>query len=166
MTTAGRHAGLAGKTVVVAGTDPAIVGIARALVREGTLLAVVSADHHLVAAVTRIAETAGTPMIGLTSDPSAAEVWERNAPHIEQRLGPIDIAIAIGPAELRELIAATFLPDMRRRHHGVFVEAGVDVPARELGDGVLHRFVHAADTDADTLADSVMDALRQRATQG
>jgi hypothetical protein len=163
VTTEGRDLDLAGKTVVVAGMDPAIVEIVRSLVHDRALLAIVSADHELVAVATQLAESATTPIIGLTSDPATAEVWQRNAPHIEQRLGPVDVAIAIGPVEIRERVAAAFLPDMRRRHHGLFVEAGTDVRHQGLGDGVLHRCIRTGEMDTEALAASVMNALRQAA---
>jgi hypothetical protein len=165
VTTGESHLDLAGKTVVVAGMDAAIVEIVRSLVRHRALLAIVSADHELVAATTQIAESANTPIIGLTTDPGSAEVWERNAPHIEQRLGPIDVAIAIGPADVRERVAATFLPDMRRRHHGLFVDVGTDVEDAGQDDSVIRRGIHSEGMNAEDLAGSVMTALRQAATQ-
>jgi hypothetical protein len=165
VTTEGSHLDLAGKTVVVAGMDPAVVEIVQSLVRYRALVAIVSDDHELVAAATRIAEAASASIIGLTSDPTAAEVWQRNAPHIEQRLGPVDAAIAIGPVEVRDQVAAAFLPDMRRRHHGVFVEAGTDVRDPRLVDGVLHRCIRTGGNGAEDLATSVLNALRQGAAQ-
>ena len=165
MTNDGSHAGLSGRTIVIAGAGPAVVEIVRSLVRDRALVAIVSADHEQVAAATQIAESASTPIIGLTSDPTASEVWQRNAPHIEQRLGPVDVAIAIGTVQVRERVAATFLPDMRRRRHGLFIEIGTDVEDVGRDDGLVRRCIHPEGMTAEDLAGSVMKALRQAVAQ-
>jgi NAD(P)-dependent dehydrogenase (short-subunit alcohol dehydrogenase family) len=102
--------------VVVAGETDEVVPIAAALVDRGALVAVV----HPTLGCERAAAS-------FRADPTDPAVWERVAPHVEQRLGPVDLVVvdlATRPA------AETALGDaLRRRHRPTPVVLGPAEPA-------------------------------------
>lgn len=154
------YPGLAGMVAVVAGDGDAVVEVARVLAANRVLHAVVSRDRAVVTAATQFAEASNVAIIGLSSDPGDATAWERNRPQIEQRLGPIDIVIAIGPDAVRAQVAAAFVPDLRTRRHGVVVDVDADVRGGEpLGDGVHHICIRTADMDVGEIAASVVSSV-------
>jgi hypothetical protein len=154
-----RYPDLTGKAVIVAGDSPAIVAVAHAFAMNGSLLAIVAGDRAIVDGAVSAAEEQGSAVMGMTTDPASASGWQRLASHIEQRLGPIDVAIALGEAATREVIGRALLPDMAARHRGVFVEVGDAVAAAPLAPGLRHRAVEAAGlTDADVAALSLAGA--------
>ena len=106
---------------------------------NGALIAVVSADRAAVDQAVEAAEYLDATVLGLAADPSSPAVWERVAPQVEQRLGPIDVVVAIGAAELRRVVRAALAPDMAARHRGVLVEIGTGVDAPDLAAGLRHR---------------------------
>jgi hypothetical protein len=133
----------------VATDAPCVVEVVRGLAANGVLLAIVGEDRELVDDAVRVAEALDVAVLGMTADPSSAEVWERVAPHIEQRLGPIDIAVAIGSAAVRAALGAAVLPDMTTRQRGVLVEIGADVTTTPPSSGVRHRSIDVAEDTAD-----------------
>jgi NAD(P)-dependent dehydrogenase (short-subunit alcohol dehydrogenase family) len=145
-----RYPDLTGKAVIVAGDSSHITEIVRGFAANGALLAIVAADRSIVGDAVRVAEGLDAAVLGMTADPAAMAVWERLAPHIEQRLGPIDIAIAIGGAPLRAVITDAMLPDMTSRGRGVLVEIDADLRAVPTSPGVRRRginLVHAGGSD-------------------
>lgn len=134
-----RYADLTGKTVVVAGESALLVAVVRAFAGNGMLIAVAAADRGTVAAAVQAAEELGAMVMGVTTDPASRQAWERLRPQAEQRLGPIDIAVAIGPPSLRHATAAALVPDMAARRRGVVIEVD-DVLDRvePLGGAVRH----------------------------
>jgi hypothetical protein len=147
---------LTGKAIVVAGDSRAIVAIVRSLAANAALVAIVAADRELVDESIQVAEALGASVVGMTADPSSPAVWERVAPHIEQRLGPIDVAVAAGPAVLREVVTAALLPDMAARHRGVVVEVDAIVAEATTTAGVRHRGIQ---TGAEGVTDDDLAAL-------
>jgi short chain dehydrogenase len=156
---------LAGKAMVVTGQSPHLVEIARQLGRNGALLAVVALDQELVQHAVSDAETSGTPVFGMVTDPSNPAVWARITSHIEQRLGPIDVTVVAAPAATRAVVAAALLPDMAARRRGVLIEIdteidlgpdpGIDTGATPTGPpaGVRIRgVISGAATDARDVA--------------
>jgi NAD(P)-dependent dehydrogenase (short-subunit alcohol dehydrogenase family) len=95
---------LTGRVVVVAGADDLLPALVSRLAAEGAFVAFVAATR------TDDAHAA------FRADPADPVTWERVAPHVEQRLGPVDAVVA--DAACRDVVAAVFLPDMRRRGHG------------------------------------------------
>jgi len=83
-----RYPDLAGKTMIVAGESSYLLEVTQALAGNGVLLAIVAPDRDLVEAAVALAEAESGVVFGITADPSAGVVWQRVAPHIEQRLGP------------------------------------------------------------------------------
>lgn len=148
---------------MVAGTGESLLEIVRAVISERALVAVVSSDHALVATAVGLAEASGTPILGLTSDPADADVWQRNAPHIEQRLGPIDVVIAVGPPELRSPVENALAPDLAARHHGVVVMVGDEADATGHRSGVRFESVRPGDLGPGSLADAVLRRARAAA---
>ncbi|HET7531428.1 MAG TPA: hypothetical protein VFJ98_10755 [Mycobacteriales bacterium] len=91
-----------------------------ALLREGVLLAVVTTDTGVQRDIDGNASLQGVdPPITWRANPADPSTWGRLAPHIEQRMGPVD-AVVVDPAAL-EVVRATFGGDMRRRGHGAIV---------------------------------------------
>ncbi|HVY11272.1 MAG TPA: SDR family NAD(P)-dependent oxidoreductase [Mycobacteriales bacterium] len=141
----GRYPDLAGRVAVVAGDDEPVIEIAAALAATGMSLAVVSAARatvdHAIAAV----ETYGVAVIGVAADPAESATWSRVVPHSEQRLGPLDVLVAIGRPHARDAALAAITPDMAARRRGVVIEVGEARPAgTPSGDGVRRRLVTTA----------------------
>jgi hypothetical protein len=150
-----RYPDLTGKAAVVAGDSACIVEVARGLAANGVLLAIVAAERATVDDAVRVAEALDVAVLGMTAEAASPEVWERIAPHIEQRLGPIDIAIAIGDAEIRAALGGAVLSDMAARRRGVLIEIGTDVASIVPTPGVRHRRIHVlgdAVSDSDVAA--------------
>jgi hypothetical protein len=148
-----RYPDLTGKAVIVAGDSARIVEVVRALAANGALLAVVAEDRAVVESAVAVAEALEAAVLGMTADPSSAAVWERVAPHIEQRLAPIDIAVAVGADSLRRAVTAALLPDMTARHRGVLIEIDAKVSPMVTPAGVRHRAVQVGvGNDADVAA--------------
>jgi NAD(P)-dependent dehydrogenase (short-subunit alcohol dehydrogenase family) len=142
--------------MIVAGESSDLLEVTRTLAANGVLLAVVAPDRTLVAGAVALAEAAEGVVFGITTDPSARQSWSRIAPHIEQRLGPIDVVVSIATPVTREVIAAALLPDMAARRRGVLIEAGVGVESRPTPAGVRHRAVTRGNFTAADLAASVL----------
>jgi NADP-dependent 3-hydroxy acid dehydrogenase YdfG len=134
-----RYADLTGKAVIVVSESSVVVEVVRALASNGTLLAIVAPDRGVVDRAVAVAEELDAPVLGMTLDPASPEVWERVAPHIEQRLGPIDIAVVIATEATRRVVIAALVPDMAARRRGVIVEIGSVVVEREGPAGVRYR---------------------------
>lgn len=84
------------------------------LVADGALVALVSGKP-----VTSSAHAC------FRADPGDPNVWERVAPHVEQRLGPVD-GVVTDP-RCATVVEAVFRPDLDRRGHGgVVVVAPTD----------------------------------------
>lgn len=139
-----RYPDLTGKAVIVAGDSPWIVEVVRGLAANGVLLAIVADDRTIVDDAVRVAEALDTAVVGMTADPASPSVWERVAPHIEQRLGPIDVAVAVGGAAMREVMSSAVLPDMTARHRGVLIEVDANVSIVTTPTGVRHRGIQVA----------------------
>jgi hypothetical protein len=149
---------LAGKVVVVGADSPMAVDICIALAANRAMVGVVAPSH---AVTQRIRDTAQplTQVLAFTADPGEAEVWQRVTPHIEQRLGPIDLVIAAAVERTRHTIVATLLPDLTARRHGAVVEVGQAVAARELPGGVRFRGVQSDSTvPAADLTEAILAA--------
>jgi hypothetical protein len=142
-----RYADLTGKAAIVAGDDAAtIVEVVRVLAANGALLAVV-ADRRTVDAAVAVAMGLEAQVFGMAADPASPEAWLRIVPHVEQRLGPIDVVVTIGEAASRAALADAVVGDMAARHRGVVVEVGPD-PVGPRRDGVRRRHVLGGDPDA------------------
>jgi hypothetical protein len=118
---------LTGLVVVVAGE---VASGAIALLTRGALLAVVTTDGAVVDGLERAAVDLPTGrVLAYRADPAATTTWERVAPHIEQRVGPVD-AVVCDPS-LLAVVTATFASDLRRRGHGAVgaVSRPEDLPA-------------------------------------
>jgi NAD(P)-dependent dehydrogenase (short-subunit alcohol dehydrogenase family) len=144
-----RYPDLTGKAVVVAGDSGQIVEVVRALAANGALLAIVAENHAIVDSAVAVAEALEAAVLGMTADPASAAVWERVAPHIEQRLAPIDVAVALGAVSLRRAVTAALLPDMTARHRGVLIEVDTQVSGMQTPAGVRHRAIQTAQAGAD-----------------
>jgi NADP-dependent 3-hydroxy acid dehydrogenase YdfG len=108
---------LAGHVVVLAGVD---AGVGTALLERGALLAVVTTDRAVIDELEAAAAAhPATVLLAYNADPGDPATWARLAPHIEQRVGPVDAALCT-PAAL-DATTATFADDMRRRGHGAVV---------------------------------------------
>jgi len=84
-----------------------------------------------VAMVTPGAASPGESGLAFRADASAVATWERVAPQIEQRLGPVDVVLA--DAHCVETLRQVFDADLGRRgRHGVVVPAPADDPVRLL----------------------------------
>lgn len=105
---------LVGKTAVVGGVDLAVVrAVAEAFASNNIRLAVVAAER-----IEPLSDN-GYAVVG---DVTADGLWARVLPHVEQRLGPIDIAVSIGTTALLSAVA----PDMSARGRGVAIQVGND----------------------------------------
>jgi hypothetical protein len=151
-----RYPDLTGKAVVVAGDAPGLIDICAALGRNGSLVAVVCADASVVEAATTTAQRADQGGFGFAADPASPAVWERVTPHIEQRLGPIDVAVVVAPAATRATVVAALLPDMTARGRGVVIESGPSVSAVTTEPGVRHRAIRGDRLSATDLAAAVL----------
>ena len=116
---------MGGRVVVVAGHGGVFTAVARLLVAEDALVAMVTteADGPEVAARFR-------------ADPADRQVWDRVIPHVEQRLGPIDAAIT--DASVRAIADQLIAPDLARRGHGAILtvddSSSADDVLRKLAD--------------------------------
>jgi NAD(P)-dependent dehydrogenase (short-subunit alcohol dehydrogenase family) len=148
-----RYPDLVGKVVVVTGESTVLFEVTVMLVANGAMPAVVAPDRSIVDEATSVADASGRAVLGMTVDPSQPATWDRIAAHIEQRLGPIDVVVVIGPEPTRRVVVDALLPDMAARGRGVIVEAGAAVAQRSLPDGVRHRAIQGtADVAASDLA--------------
>ncbi|HWB66415.1 MAG TPA: SDR family NAD(P)-dependent oxidoreductase [Mycobacteriales bacterium] len=152
-----RYPDLVGKAVVIAGDGRGFVALAEAFAGAGALVAVVADDHHAVAAATRAAEARGATAYGFTADPANPAVWQRVAPHVEQRLGPIDVVVVAGAPDRRAVAIEALRPDMAARRRGVIVEIG-DAATTTPADGVRVRLIHPANDPADVTATALLCA--------
>jgi NADP-dependent 3-hydroxy acid dehydrogenase YdfG len=139
------YADLAGKVAVLAGTSSIVAPLAHAFCDNAALIALVVDDRAVVDQATSYADQTGVASLGIVADPAQRSTWDRVAPHIEQRLGPIDIMVAIGPPAVRTVIAAALMPDMAARKRGVIVEAGSKVGPLSVPAGLRHRAVSAGE---------------------
>lgn len=102
---------LEGRVFIVAGSGETFTDLARLLI----------ADHALVAVITTDAEV---PEVAarFRADHADPGVWERVVPHVEQRLGPIDAVVTdeLGHPTAERLVG----PDLLRRGHGAVVVVG------------------------------------------
>jgi hypothetical protein len=147
-----RYPDLTGKAVIVVGDSRRLIEVVRGLAANAALLAIVAADRDIVDEAVQVAESLDAAVVGMTADPASAEVWTRIAPHIEQRLGPIDIVVTIGAAPLRHAVETALLADMAARHRGVLVEVDATVSPVATPDGVRHRGIQTG--SADSLTDT------------
>ena len=126
---------LAGHVVVLAG-GPAEHGAA--LLRRGVLLAVVTGDTAAIARLEAVAAEVPTAMLlAYRADPADAATWQRLAPHIEQRVGPVD-AVVCEPAAL-DVVQPVFAEDLRRRGHGDVVTLTPEADLLSTVERLLHR---------------------------
>jgi hypothetical protein len=143
-----RYADLTGKAAIVAGDDAtAVVEVVRALAANGALIALVAEDRATVDAAVAVADGLEAQVFAMAADPASEAVWQRLVPHVEQRLGPIDVVVAMGDATARAVLAAAVVADMAARRRGVVVEVGPG-PAGPAIDGVRHRHVVGGGPDA------------------
>lgn len=136
-----RYPDLAGKVAVLAGSSSVLAEVMRELCRNSVASALVVEDRALVAVATDYADQLGVASLGIVADPGSLDTWQRVAPHIEQRLGPIDIAVVVAPAATRLLVVTALIPDMTARRRGVIVEAGAEVAPLAMPNGLRHRSV-------------------------
>jgi NAD(P)-dependent dehydrogenase (short-subunit alcohol dehydrogenase family) len=110
---------LLGRVVVIAGSHPTFPDLVAALAGGGAFVALVSpAGGRSVAHA------------GFNADPADPAVWERVAPHVEQRLGPVDLVV--GDAGTVAVLEPVFRPDLLRRGHGDVVTADPDSTVEQL----------------------------------
>ncbi len=149
---------LRGRVAVIAGDGAEIVPLCQLLLARGVSLAVVAPDREDVQrSVADVADPSLT-VVPITADPGSAEVWDRLVPHAEQRLGPIDLAIAVGAQTLRDLAHDRLVGDMVRRGHGAFIECDADVQARAVPEEIRYAsFPRAGHEHA--LAERIVDWL-------
>jgi NAD(P)-dependent dehydrogenase (short-subunit alcohol dehydrogenase family) len=131
---------LAGKVVAVGAESTLATEICIALAANGAMVGVIAPSHEITQRIRDMAH-ASDRVLAFTADPGAAEVWQRVTPHIEQRLGPIDVVIAVATERSRRIIVDALLPDLAARRHGVVVEVGEAVAARDLPGGARFRGV-------------------------
>src|SRR4051794_20924015 len=93
---------LPGRVFVVAGRLPALTEVVDALTTAGSFVAFVSDTL-----------SAPTAAAFFRADPTDATVWERVAPHVEQRLGPVDAVVIDAGAQ--EVVTQAFGVDLKRR---------------------------------------------------
>jgi hypothetical protein len=146
-----RYPDLTGKAAIVAGDSGYLVEVVRGLAANGVLLAIVAAERTTVDDAVRIAEALDVAVLGMTAEAASPEVWERIAPHVEQRLGPIDIAVGLGSVEIREALRGAVLSDMAARRRGIVIEVGSDIGAMAATPGVRHRRI-------EVVGDAVIDS--------
>lgn len=145
-----RYPDLTGKAVIAVGTTDVLLEVTRRLAAHHMLIAVVASDRDLVQRCVGVAEALGAMVNGFTVDPADPVVWQRIAPHIEQRLGPIDVVIAVGDEGVRATVAAALVPDMLARHRGVLVEIGADDVAPLTNN--VRRYAISGDLPAHDIA--------------
>lgn len=107
---------LRGKTAVVAGVDLAgLRAVVDAFAGNDVNLAVVAGER---------VDPPGRNGYAVVGDIGDAGLWPRVLPHVEQRLGPIDIAVSIGRTALLDAVS----PDMSARGRGVAILVGEGNP--------------------------------------
>jgi hypothetical protein len=142
-----RYADLTGKAAIVTGDDATtVVEVVRALAANGGLVAVV-ADRAAVDSAVAVAMGLDAQVFGMAADPADESAWARIVPHVEQRLGPIDIVVAIGEPDARAVLANAVVGDMAARRRGIVVEVGPDPVGPQHG-GVRRRHVIGGEPDA------------------
>jgi hypothetical protein len=154
-----RFPDLTGKVAVVAGDDEVIVTAVRGLAGNAALLAIVTPTRALLDAAVAVAEDLDAVVFGIAGDPGNPTLWARIAPHVEQRLGPIDIALAAGPAPMRRTVLAALSPDMAARARGVLIEIDAVVGAMSPPPGLRHRGIQAAPPVSDAGIGADVSAL-------
>ena len=107
----------------MAGHAPTLASLAAALVDAGALVAFVAPNA-----------SAPTADAQVHADPADRQVWERIAPHVEQRLGPVDGVVTDAVTE--PVVEEVFGPDLVRRGHGAVV-VGDDLPAAAVVSALL-----------------------------
>jgi NAD(P)-dependent dehydrogenase (short-subunit alcohol dehydrogenase family) len=117
---------LLGRVVVVAGSHPTFPDLVTALTDAGAFVAFVSS-----------AGGRSVAHAGFNADPTDPAVWERVAPHVEQRLGPVDLVV--GDAGTVDVLEPVFRPDLLRRGHGDVVTAAADVTPELLLSQLVGR---------------------------
>jgi hypothetical protein len=109
---------------IVAGGGETFTEVARLLVADDALVAIVTTD-----AVPEVAAH-------FRADPADPDAWGRMVPHVEQRLGPIDAVVT--DESSRALAESLVGPDLLRRGHGavIVVDPGEDAETvvRTLAD--------------------------------
>lgn len=136
-----RYPDLAGKAVVLAGTDGLVLGqLSTLLAGCRVAVAVVSPSRETVDAVVQECERHDLQGYGAVGDPTDSALWQRVLPHVEQRLGPIDGVVVEGEAVAGPLVGLVS-PDMRRRGRGVIVMVGRQVDVPSSGDLPRLRWV-------------------------
>jgi NAD(P)-dependent dehydrogenase (short-subunit alcohol dehydrogenase family) len=113
-----------GRVFIVAGRGETFTGVARRLVADGALVAVITTDEEVPDVAARF-----------RADHTDPDVWDRVVPHVEQRLGPIDAVLTdqLGYPTAERLVG----PDLLRRGHG----AVVVVPPEADADSVLRTLI-------------------------
>jgi hypothetical protein len=137
---------LVGKVAVVCGDDATTAAVVAALAASGVAIAVVAPTRKTVDAAIQAADSHGVGIFGVSGDPADPATWGRIGPHAEQRLGPIDIVIALGTDAAQDTVIAALLPDMGARQRGVVVEVGQRRLPSTTPTGVRRRAVFPAST--------------------
>ena len=128
---------LGGHVVVLAADDDRLADAVAALLGAGALVGVVTNNAEAVRRLTdQVADEGLQPPLMFRADPADAESWPRIAPHLEQRLGPVDAVVA--DAASMPTVADVFGPDLRRRGHGDVLELADDVVSA-VGRAIRHR---------------------------
>jgi hypothetical protein len=115
---------LLGRVIVVAGTDPTLPGVVGVLVAEGAAVGYVGPAARSIEDATAFA-----------ADPADPQVWSRVAPHVEQRLGPIDGVVV--DAATSDVVTPVFAGDLARRGHGAVVVVDGDWSAADVVSALL-----------------------------
>jgi len=158
VTSAPRYADLRGKAAIVAGEGDLVVEVVGRLAAHGCLLAVVAADRGTTTRATEAAESQSAAVFGITADPADAATWDRVIQHIEQRLGPIDIAVAVCSTAVHDVLRAALTHDMAARRRGVLICVGAEATADPIGTGVRH--VVLATDDAAAVVRAASDSAQ------
>lgn len=99
---------LSGRVLVVAGDDRLLLSVAGAAAASGALVALVAPSRPALDVA-----------LCFRADPADADAWSRIAPHVEQRLGPVDAVVT--DARSATACEDVFGADLRRRGHGAVV---------------------------------------------
>jgi hypothetical protein len=158
-----RYPDLIGKAGILAGSGTSLVDLAHAFATNNVLLAIVSTNRGTVEDAVRAAESRDVAVMGMTTDPGSPQVWERITQHIEQRLGPIDIVVAVGTSEVRDTIRTALVPDMTARGRGVLIEIGSSEDSTTSAGGVRRVRLQAVGLQAEDLVATVLCAASDTA---
>jgi hypothetical protein len=147
---------LVGKAVILAGDGGVLSALTAGFANNGALPAIVSPTRAVVDEAVGRAADHRVSAFGIHADPGVPDVWRRAGAQIEQRLGPIDIVVAVGGAAMRSVAGAALLPDMAARHRGRFVEIDerVDLPLPLPGVGL--RAIETGSDHAHTASDDIV----------